>query len=285
MSAASPGHEIRVWDCNGNEILPGTLIDISASRDDVALRVTDTSAKLLSFWKAVFGRDSIDNRGCSVDSSIHFSRGYCNASWSDGRMIYGDGDGYLFTDFTCSTDFIGHEIMHGITECESALGYQDEYGALNESLSDVFGSIFRQWIANETADSATWLIGADLLTPKANSMGWKCIRDLAAPQASHSISPQASNYSQYIPGGDPHYNSGIPNLAFYLAATAVSGYTWEKVGLVWYRTLCSPVVGRKCTFATFANETLGNARQLFPNAKNLPGILKQAWVQVGITAH
>jgi len=279
---AASSRKVRIWDCEGTDTLPGHRVDIATSTDPCVQRVNDTSTSLLAFLSSVFGRNSIDNRGCPVDSSIHYSRGLCNASWSDGRMVFGDGDGYLFTDFTRSIDFIGHEIVHGVTEHESGLGYEDEYGALNESASDVLGSVFRQWARGETADQASWQIGADLITPQGQALGWQCIRDLANPGSTHSISPQASNYAQYVPHGDVHFNSGIPNFAFHAAAKAVGGKTWECTGLVWYRALCSPAVGPHCTFAEFARATLDEARRSFPASKDLPAVLRQAWGSAGV---
>ena len=62
-------------------------------------------------------------------------------------MVFGDGDGVLFTDFTGSLDVIAHELTHGVTEFTAGLEYHDQSGALNESMSDVFGSLVKQWAA------------------------------------------------------------------------------------------------------------------------------------------
>lgn len=271
-----------MFDCGGTETLPGSQVDIAHSVDDCVQRVAAATAKLVVFFKQVFGRNSIDNKGCDIRSSVHYSRGYCNAAWSGGRMIYGDGDGYLFTDFTRSLDFIGHELMHGVTESARGLGYTREPGALNESVSDVFGSLFRQWTNGETSDSATWQIGADLIAPQGHAHGWACIRDMAEPQSSHCVSPQTWHYSQYVPGGEPHENSGIPNFVFYHAATAFGGHAWEVLGQVWYQTLCSRRIGSAPSFLVFANETLRQARQLFPSETQLPKIIVEAWATSGV---
>ena len=81
-------------------------------------------------------------------------------------MVFGDGDGEIFQRFTRSLDVIGHELAHGVTESEAGLIYANQSGALNESLSDVFGVLTKQYSLGQTAEQADWLIGADLLMPK-----------------------------------------------------------------------------------------------------------------------
>ena len=67
-------------------------------------------------------------------------------------MTYGDGDGNIFVDFTKSNDVIAHELTHGVTEFSAGLVYENQPGALNESVSDVFGSLVKQWARGQTAE-------------------------------------------------------------------------------------------------------------------------------------
>ena len=97
----------------------------------------------------VFGRNSIDGAGITMASSVHFGTNFNNAFWNGSRMTYGERDGNIFIDFTNSTDVIAHELTHGVTQYSLQLSYTGEAGGLNESLSDVFGSMFRQWSANQ----------------------------------------------------------------------------------------------------------------------------------------
>lgn len=96
---------------------------------------------------------------------------------------------------------------------------------------------------------ADWLIGGDLLGPTARAQGFTCLRDMADPAAKHCLAPQPKKYGQDKPGIDPHDSSGIPNLAFYEAAMAIGGKSWEKAGLVWYQALTGfpPSPGLKMT--------------------------------------
>jgi Zn-dependent metalloprotease len=218
---AIPSHErktpiVSVSDCAGSEVLPGRLIaHPEQDGDGTEQRAYLTTTRLALFYRNCFRRNSVDGKGGEIPSSVHFSRSYCNAYWSDDRMVYGDGDGLMFLDFTASDDFIGHELTHGVTQYSAALGYSDEPGALNESISDVFGSMFRQWNAGQTVVQADWKIGRDLMGPTARGLGWECVRDLADPESAHSLTKQPSDYREYIPNGDPHDNSGIPNHAFF----------------------------------------------------------------------
>jgi Zn-dependent metalloprotease len=82
-------------------------------------------------------------------SSVHYLTNFNNAFWNGSQMTYGDGDGQIFVDFTLGNDVIGHELTHGVTQHSLALSYKNEAGGLNESVSDVFGSMFRQWQAGQ----------------------------------------------------------------------------------------------------------------------------------------
>src|SRR5947208_17152807 len=85
--------------------------------------------------------------------------------WDGRQMIFGDGDGTLFQRFTICLDVIAHELTHGVTSYTSNLEYYKQSGALNESFSDVFGSMVKQFVLNQDAAHADWLIGAGLLMP------------------------------------------------------------------------------------------------------------------------
>ena len=162
-------------------------------------------------------------------------------------MVFGDGDGQLFNRFTIALDVIGHELAHGVTEDEAGLVYMFQPGALNEHLSDVFGSLVKQKVLNQTADQADWLIGAGLLADGVQGVGsavhegaWDGIRRPGARQRSAARPYERNSLNTMQDNGGVHINSGIPNKAFYLAATAIGGNAWEKAGRIWYETLRDP---------------------------------------------
>lgn len=274
---------VTVNDCQNTTSLPGKPVTKpGSSSDQTAKRAFDRTTDVVEFYKTCFGRNSIDDLGMTLASSIHYDVNYNNAFWNGVHMTYGDGDGQLFLDFTRSNDVIAHELAHGVTEYTSGFVYTNEPGGLNESMSDVFGSMFRQWQKNQTFSKADWLIGADIVGPAAKARGYKCLRDLAAPGGKHCISPQPFHYKDYIPGGDPHDNSGIPNHAFYLAAKTIGGRSWEKAGKVWYAALTNKKATKNMKFKAFAKLTRQAAKTLFPSEPAVYSAIDKAWTSVGV---
>ena len=120
----------------------------------------EETAAVAEFYRTIFGRNSLDRRGMTLQSSIHYGVGYNNAFWNGAQMTYGDGDGRIFLDFTRSNDVIAHELTHGVTQYSARFSYANEAGGLNESMSDVFASMFRQSRRNQTTVKADWLMVA-----------------------------------------------------------------------------------------------------------------------------
>jgi Zn-dependent metalloprotease len=279
--AAAPA--VTVFDCKKTTSLPGTPVaSPGTAADATAKRAFVETTEVAKFYKAVFGRNSIDNMGMTLQSSIHYGVKYNNAFWTGGQMVYGDGDGQIFVDFTKSNDVIGHELTHGVTQHSSQFAYSNEAGGLNESMSDVFGSMFRQWRAGQTAAQGDWLIGKDIMGPAALARGLTCLRDMASPGAAHCLAPQPTHYSQLTPGMDPHYTSGPPNLAFCKAAKAAGGKSWEKVGKVWYRALTGYRPSPNMKMKTFAARTRKLAKSMFPGDTVLAQAIDKGWKAVGL---
>ena len=273
-----------VFDCKHHNTLPGSSIsNPGSSRDQTCKQAFTEAAAVAKFYKSVFGRNSIDNAGMSIISSIHYSVGYNNAFWNGGQMTYGDGDGNIFIDFTRASDVICHELTHGVTQYSLGLSYKNQAGGLNESISDVFGSMFRQWQAKENVNQADWLIGKEIMGPGAISRGFTCLRDMSNPAASHCLTPQPSKFSQYRDGMDPHDSSGIPNFAFYNAALALGGNSWTVAGKIWYQAVTAgsgPTPNM--TMKQFANRTRGFAGSLFSSKPAVKAAVDKAWKAVGL---
>jgi Zn-dependent metalloprotease len=270
----------NVYDCKTGTVLPGVAVPNPQSSSDASAKQAYTQAgNVAEFYQDVFGRNSIDGAGMALISSIHYSVKYNNAFWNGSQMVYGDGDGNIFVDFTRGNDVIGHELTHGVTQHTAGLNYADEPGGLNESISDVFGSMFRQWSAKNPQDvtQADWLIGSDIMGPGATARGYTCLRDMANPAAAHCLAPQPTNFSQYKPGMDPHESSGIPNLAFYKAAMAVGGKSWETVGQIWYKALTGFPADPNMSMKMFANRTRSLAKSAAVKAA-----VDSAWKAVGL---
>ena len=274
---------ITVSDCGNGTTLPGTPVAEPAHAADATVTNAAVEAQAVyDFYNTVFARNSIDNAGITIASSVHYSTGYNNAFWNGTQMVYGDGDDRLFIDFTKGDDVIGHELTHGVTQHSLQLSYVNEAGGLNESLSDVFGSMFRQYQAGQDVAAADWLIGKDILGPDALARGYTCLRDMSNPAGTHCLAAQPAQYSLYHDGMDPHESSGIPNLAFYTAAMAIGGKSWEKTGKIWYAAQTQSGSQPGMTMGQFANATRNLAATLFSGDASIARAVDTAWVAVGL---
>jgi Zn-dependent metalloprotease len=278
VSAGPPA--VTVFNCKNGTSVPGTAVANPGTSTDKPTQQAFTQAQAVAnFYKTVFGRNSVDGRGMGVVSSVHYSVKYNNAFWNGSQMVYGDGDGSIFLDFTGSDDVIAHELTHGVTQYTAGLAYENQPGGLNESISDVFGSMFRQWQNKQDVTQADWLIGKDIMGPAATKQGYTCLRDLSNPAAAHCLSPQPTNFSKYKNGMDPHESSGIPNFAFCKAATAIGGNSWTTAGKVWYQALTAYPASPNLTMSAFAKRTRTEAGKLDATVKNA---VDQAWKAVGL---
>jgi Zn-dependent metalloprotease len=280
-----------IFDAAGSQKLPGHAVrrEGAATAGDVAVdEAYDGLGATFDFYRDAYLRNSIDDAGMPLDATVHFGVRYDNAFWNGTQMVFGDGDGKLFNRFTIALDVIGHELTHGVTASEAALNYQGQPGALNESMSDVFGSLIKQRALNQDADKADWLIGAGLL---AKGVKGVALRSMKAPGTAYNDrvlgkDPQPRHMKDFVrtasDNGGVHINSGIPNHAFYLAAVAIGGKAWTSAGRIWYEVLRDPKLKVNANFATFAKLTVAIAGRLYrPDGKEA-GAVAKAWQKVGV---
>ena len=268
----------HLFDCMHRKGLPGKAVTAPSGGFKT---VFDTTAKVAEFYKTVLGRNSVDNKGFDLVSSLHYAKAYDNAFWNGSQMVYGDGDGKLFGEMYLSPDVIGHELTHGVTQNLSALRYEGESGALNESISDVFGTVFNQWLNNwAVTEPRGWLVGAGIMAPSAQAKGFTCLRDIVQPSARHCLSPQPELYSQLDPTADVHENSGVPNKAFATFARAAGGQAWGNAIKVWYDTCTNRALRSDATFSEFAMLTIASALKIGGAALQAP--CSSAWGEVGV---
>jgi len=291
--ALAPEGEKRrtIYTASNTQTLPGTRVRAeggAATGDSAADEAYDGLGATFDFYWDAYQRNSIDDAGLPLDATVHFGRNYDNAFWNGEQMVFGDGDGTLFNRFTISLDVIGHELTHGVTQIEAQLLYSAQSGALNESVSDVFGSLVKQYALKQTADQADWLIGAGLLAPKVQGIA---LRSMKAPGTAYDDpvlgkDPQPANMKNYRhtfeDNGGVHINSGIPNHAFYLAAAAIGGFAWEKAGHIWYETLRDSRLKPGTGFQRFARLTVLNADRLYGKTGTERKAVLDAWAQVVI---
>jgi len=262
----------------------------AASRDDAANRAFDGFGATRSFYSEILKRDSVDDRGSRLAGYVHYGRAYNNAFWDGREMVFGDGDGVLFTDFTKSLDVIAHELTHGVTEFTAGLEYHDQPGALNESISDVFGSLVKQWTLKQSVDRADWLIGPEVFTPRIKA---DALRSMKAPGTAYDNpdfgkDPQPDSMDKYVQlpntdegdSGGVHINSGIPNKAFYVTAREIGGFAWEAPGHIWYEALRAS--GSNTSFQEFADTTYQKAAQLYGAGSAQQKAVFEGWAEVKI---
>jgi Zn-dependent metalloprotease len=287
----SPGEKRRtIYDVKNGQQLPGTAVRHEGdppSTDEAVNEAYDGAGATYDLYYEVFERNSIDDKGLRLDSTVHYGVKYDNAFWNGDQMVYGDGDGELFQRFTKCIDIIGHELTHGVVQYEAGLQYYGEPGALNESFADVFGALVKQRIKNQTAQQADWIIGEGLLAPGVKGVG---IRSMKAPGTAYDDpvlgkDPQPGHmrdkYTGWEDNAGVHINSGIPNHAFYLAATEIGGYAWEKAGKIWYITLRDRL-RNQAEFKTAARATIEVAGKLYGNDSKEQKAVQNAWQKVGV---
>ncbi len=289
-SSTNTRKQRAVYDAGNNVILPGMLVmeeDKPGSGDVEVREAFAGSGATYDFYARVFLRNSIDDRGMRLDSTVHYGQRFSNALWNGKQMIYGDGDGKLFTRFTAAVEVIGHELTHGVTQNEAALEYHGQSGALNEHISDAFGIMVKQYLLAQTSMQSDWLIGARLLGPNVQGIA---IRSMKAPGTAYDDpilgrDPQPSHMRRYVHSaqddGGVHINSGIPNRAFYLVSVALGGYSWRVAGQIWYRALTRGLFP-KAGFQDFANATVTAAGQLFGIGSHVQATVADAWAAVGL---
>ncbi|WP_190087226.1 M4 family metallopeptidase [Streptomyces melanogenes] len=291
-SAGTPSDkpDRTIYDARTQEALPGTKVHSESdtpSQDATVNRAHAGLGATFELYLKAYGRHSIDDSGLPLDATVHYGEKYDNAFWNGEQMVFGDGDGELFLDFTIPVDVIGHELTHGVTQYTANLEYFGQSGALNESLSDVFGSLIKQYALGQSADQADWLIGAGLLGPRIHG---EALRSMKAPGTAYDDpqlgkDPQPATMDDFVrtsrDNGGVHINSGIPNHAFYLVATALGGNAWERAGKIWYATLTGGELATDAKFADFGRLTVATARSLFGDGDELQAVTK-AWSQVGV---
>jgi Zn-dependent metalloprotease len=288
-SASEAKVQRTIYTAGGRQDLPGTVVRQEGQPDGADPAVNEAYAGLgatFDFYRDVFDRDSIDDEGLPLLATVHFGSAYDNAFWNGSQMVFGDGDGELFHRFTGCLEVIGHELTHGVIEDEAKLAYFHQAGALNEHLADVFGALVKQHRLGQTAAQADWLIGAGLLTERVHG---RALRSMKEPGTAFDDpvlgkDPQPAHMRQYVEtyedNGGVHLNSGIPNRAFYLAATGFGGSAWEKAGRVWYETLRDRAMRPSTGFGSFARTTVRVAGALFGSAG--ADTVAGAWREVGV---
>lgn len=282
-----------VYDMNGATWpLPGKLVRSEGqdpSGNAAVDEAYDHSGITYDFYDQILNRNSLDNKGMTIVSSVNYGEEENNAYWDGHQMVYGNGDGKLFIRFTKSIEVVAHELTHGVVQFESNLVYENQPGALNEHFADSLGIVVEQWSKQLAVDdeAVDWWIGGEIMGPEAGIRG---IRTFTGDKAYEDneyfgTDPQPKHMDDLYTGaadyGGVHINSGIPNHAFYLIALEIGGNIWEKTGKLWYETLRS--LNSQSQFADAAVMSHTLAGQMFGENSQEQKAVKNGWDKVGIT--
>ena len=221
-----------------NQLYQVTSTNVNSWTDKATVSASYYAGIIYDYYKNVHSRNSIDGNGMNVPFIVHYKTNYNNAFWNGQAMIFGDGDGTNFSNIVGALDVSAHELTHGVTQHTANLIYQLQPGALNESFSDVFGTMVEFYVEGAGGD---WLCGEDVFTPGTPG---DALRDMEDPASSHVPAgyKQPTKMSEYQDSpntqegdwGGVHVNSGIPNRACFLVADSVGRTKTERI---YYRAL------------------------------------------------
>jgi len=278
----------ELHDLKNGTTLPGTTVRTeggAATSDTVVNNNYDRLGTTYDGYKALFNRDSLDNAGTKLVSSVHYSTNYNNAYWDGTQMVYGDGDGTTFSNLANSLDVTAHELSHGVTSSTSDLTYSGESGGLNEANSDIFGNVIEYFGAGKVVSDNTWKVGEDIYTPDTAGDALRYMNDPAKDGDSLDY------YPDYTSSVDVHYSSGIANLAFYLLSqggthprskttVSVTGIGIEKAAQIFYRAN-TQIFTSSTTFAQAKTWTEQAAQELGYTQAEITSVTN-AWLAVGV---
>ncbi len=282
-----------VYSANNGTSLPGTLKRSEGGAVTGDSHVDENYTHLGTTYQCYFqnfGRDSYNNAGAQLRSTVHYSNSYTNAFWNGTQMVYGDSNGVDAAPLGKSLDVTVHELTHAVTSSESNLTYSGESGALNEGMSDIFGAYCESWTKAWVMDAPIWMVGDDVWTP--NTPG-DALRYMGNPtQDGSSTDYYPERYTGSSDNGGVHWNSGIANLAFKLLSTGgthprnkttvnVTGIGIQKAGAIFYKANVDYMTA-STNFAQAKAYTEQAAEALYGTGAAEKASVTQAWEAVGV---
>jgi zinc metalloprotease ZmpA len=261
----------------------------TGSRQSAAVDVHYGVAETWDYYKQTHGRNGIGNDGKGSQSRVHYGSRYNNAFWDDGCfcMSYGDGDGTTFGPLV-AVDVTGHEMSHGVTSRTAGLNYSGESGGLNESTSDIFGTLV-EFFADNPNDPPDYTIGEEI-SKTGSPLRW-----MDQPSKDGA---SADCWSSNVGNLDVHYSSGVGNHFFYLLAvgsgasqygnsptcngSTVTGIGNAAAGKIWYRAL-TVYMTSSTDYHGARTASLNAARDLYGAGSTQADAVAKAWAAVNVT--
>jgi len=256
---------------NGDQLFHNTSADANSGWDPVAVSAMHNTRTVYDYYLNTFNRNSFDGKGKNLLVVTRYEQNYNNAFWNGTYMVYGDGDGQLFSPLVQCQDIAAHEMTHGVIESSANFIYENQSGALSESFSDFFGAM---------VDRDDWLLGEDCTVAEPGYL-----RSMSNPESGLVTQPRTMSKYVNLPNteagnnGGVHINSGIPNYAAYLTAEKIGRIKTEQI---YYRALT--------IYLTASAQFIDARRALIQSAEDLYGAasveveaVKTAWNDVEIT--
>ena len=240
--------------------------------------------KTLGYLKTEIEREGMDGEGSAITVNVHAQDPMGggpvgNAFYVNGSINIGDGNASSPIKVPLSSlDIIAHEIFHGVTESTANLIYSGESGAINESMSDIFGVT----VVEHTTGNYSWDIGAQLNN---------AIRRMDDPKSLEM--PAFYDGEYWFGGADVHINSSIGNLWYYYLVEGGSGVTengerfsiegigFEKAANIAYRTLSEYLI-QSSNYEDYCNLSLQAAQDLYGECSPEVVSASAAWAAVGL---
>ncbi|RKH65597.1 M4 family metallopeptidase [Corallococcus llansteffanensis] len=278
----------KLYSANNGTSTPGTLkrSEGQAATGDTHVDINyDMLGYTYNCYKTLFNRDSLNNAGATLISTVHYSTNYVNAYWDGTQMVYGDGDGVNSIALGKDADVTVHELTHAVTSYESNLTYSGQSGGLNEAMSDTFGAVCESWNTGWSTGADIWKVGEDVWTPATAGDALRYMDDPAKDGASKDWAANVTSST------DVHYSSGVPNLAFALLAKGgthprgrstivVPAIGVEKAARIWYKAN-TDIYTAGTTFAQAKTWTVQAAVALGYDAATQAAVTA-AWEAVGV---
>jgi Zn-dependent metalloprotease len=279
----------KTYTCNNGTSLPGTLLfnEGGTSADLTAMAAYNNAGTTYDYYWTRHGRDSYNNAGATLTSSVHYSTSYNNAFWNGSQMVYGDGDGSTFSPLSKALDVVAHELTHAVTGSTAGLVYSNESGGLNEAMSDCLGSAAEAY-SDGAISLDTWKIGEDIYTP---GIAGDALRRMDDPAIEGDRDYYPTRYIGTADNGGVHTNSGIQNLAFKLlvtggthprgkTTTSVTGVGMAAAEKIFYRAL-DVYTTSSTNFRKMRDNTVQAATDLYGAGTTNVTQTGNAWSAVG----
>lgn len=283
------------YNGNNTSSLPGTLVltETGGSTSDSVISTAHAhAATSYDYYKNVHNRDSFNNAGAQIKTTVHHQVAYNNAFWNGSQLVYGDGDGTQFSPLGNALDVGAHELSHAVTTYSANLTYSYESGALNEGTSDIMAAAVEAW-KDGAVSADTWKVGEDITTP---GTAGDALRSMADPSLYGDYDYYPTRYTGSADSGGVHSNSGIANLAFKLMVTggthprskttvvvpalsATAMTSMDMAAKIWYRAL-TVYMTSSTNFQGARNATASAATDLYGATAN--AAVHKAWDAVGV---